>query len=730
MNVDLYKHNKTAYESVLEHLEHSNRTCVIHPTGSGKSFISLKWLYDNRDKKSLFLCPTKAIKNQLVNHIKNCGGSLDDFPNLTLELYSNVKDDFMNNNYDCIVLDEFHRTGAEVWGRNLNTLLDNNPNAKILGVSATPIRYLDDNRNMAEELFNNDIASEITLAQAIARKILPAPTYINAIYSFNEDIERIEEKVKKYKKSKEKEELEKRLKEAKQMLEKADGLPEIFEKHMSNKKGKYIVFCKNKEHMLQMKEEIQKWVKNINNNITTSEVFYENGDDLNKYTIDYFENNRDNSLKFLFSIEMLNEGLHVNDIDGVVMLRPTDSPIIYMQQLGRALSVGHNNHPLVFDIVNNINTLNNVYELKEEVIKELNNNIEMSDEEKDDILESFKVIDEIKDLTEVLTSLDLDSSFTWDDWYKLAKKYYDYYGNLEVKDTFRTFNGYEEVTPDDPEYENAIALGRWIRNQRNTYKGIGKSKKLTKEQIKLLEDIGIRWENIDRMDNWMSKYELAKAYYEHHGDLEIKGAFKTINGYEEVTPDDPEYENAIALGRWIVNQRASYNGNGHGKITEEQIKLLEDIGMRWENNYDEIKWMTTYKLAKAYYEYHGNLNIKDGFKTINGYEEVMSNDPNYNEAVSLKAWLKNQKDAYKGVGQGKKLTYEQVKLLEDLEINWFTDKTDEKLQNEVIDEKNIIRKNKEITNRLYSLLAKYDSDYMPTSEEINSDFIDQLNRKK
>ena len=35
---------------------------------------------------------------------------------------------------------------------------------------------------------------------------------------------------------------------------------------------------------------------------------------------------------------MLNEGLHVEDISGVIMLRPTDSRIIYLQQLGRALS--------------------------------------------------------------------------------------------------------------------------------------------------------------------------------------------------------------------------------------------------------------------------------------------------------------------------------------------------------------------------------------------------------
>lgn len=38
---------------------------------------------------------------------------------------------------------------------------------------------------------------------------------------------------------------------------------------------------------------------------------------------------------------MLNEGIHVDDVDGVILLRPTVSPIIYLQQIGRALSAGN-----------------------------------------------------------------------------------------------------------------------------------------------------------------------------------------------------------------------------------------------------------------------------------------------------------------------------------------------------------------------------------------------------
>lgn len=54
---------------------------------------------------------------------------------------------------------------------------------------------------------------------------------------------------------------------------------------------------------------------------------------------------------------MLNEGIHVDDVDGVILLRPTVSPIIYLQQIGRALSAGNKNQPVIFDMVNNFDSL-------------------------------------------------------------------------------------------------------------------------------------------------------------------------------------------------------------------------------------------------------------------------------------------------------------------------------------------------------------------------------------
>lgn len=77
-----------------------------------------------------------------------------------------------------VVLDEFHRAGAAQWGLGVDRLIRTFPNSRIIGLTATNIRYLDGQRDMADELFDGHIASEMSLGEAIVRGILPAPKYV------------------------------------------------------------------------------------------------------------------------------------------------------------------------------------------------------------------------------------------------------------------------------------------------------------------------------------------------------------------------------------------------------------------------------------------------------------------------------------------------------------------------------------------------------------------------
>ena len=150
----------------------------------------------------------------------------------------------------------------------------------------------------------------------------------------------------------------------------------------------------------------------------------------------------------------------------------------------------------------------------------------------------------------------------WNRYYELAKKYYEYYGNLDIPQKFKTINGIDYD-------ENGIALGIWISTQRTAYKGED-NRRLTNFQIELLENIRMKWSVLD--ENWNIRYELAKKYYKHYGNLDIPQKFKTINGIDYD-------ENGIALGKWINTQRNAYKGECNRRLTNSQIELLENIGM-------------------------------------------------------------------------------------------------------------------------------------------------------
>lgn len=150
----------------------------------------------------------------------------------------------------------------------------------------------------------------------------------------------------------------------------------------------------------------------------------------------------------------------------------------------------------------------------------------------------------------------------WNKNYELAKKYYEYHGNLSIKNTFITINGYEYDSRGTP-------LGLWIYTQRKKYH----NGTLDDVKIRLLESIGMVWSaKPDYEEEWDKKYALAQLYYSHHGNLDMKKDFKTKNGFDY----DPL---GVALGEWIVAQRMAYK---KGTLPNDKIQKLELIKMIWD----------------------------------------------------------------------------------------------------------------------------------------------------
>ena len=164
--------------------------------------------------------------------------------------------------FDLIVCDELHRTGAKTWGQKFEGLVNSHPDSKVFGVTATPLRCAD-GRDMAEEYFDGNKACDISLSEALVREIIPVmPLYVSALYTFEEEYQNMSEKIEKANNSKEEKlELQKELLAAKQQLEKANGVPEIIKKYITNYNGKYLVFCKDKKHLYAMKDVVVGWFR-------------------------------------------------------------------------------------------------------------------------------------------------------------------------------------------------------------------------------------------------------------------------------------------------------------------------------------------------------------------------------------------------------------------------------------------------------------------------------------
>ena len=269
----------------------------------------------------------------------------------------------------------------------------------------------------------------MTLGEAIVRGILPTPNYVTTVYQYQKDLARYQTRVDNLRSAEIQDVNQKYLDALRRALEQADGLDKVFEHHITNKSGKYIVFCANKEHMDEMISHVPEWFAKVNPDVAVYEA-YSDDPGTDKAFAD-FKTDESDKLKLLFCIDMLNEGVHVEGISGVILFRPTISPIIYKQQIGRALTAGENSTPLILDVVNNFEGLCSIAGLQgemQEAVYRLNAN-----GEGDKIVtERFEVVEQVHDCRVLFERLQASLSSSWDHYFSEASIYYAEHGDLNI----------------------------------------------------------------------------------------------------------------------------------------------------------------------------------------------------------------------------------------------------------------------------------------------------------
>ena len=258
--------------------------------------------------------------------------------------------EYKPDEFDCIVLDEAHHTSADTYQKVMNYF-----KPKLwLGMTATPDKR-DDNvagRNIYE-IFNYQIAYEIRLQQAMEENML-CPFHYFGI----SDVSLLGDKQINAKKITERDF---------NMLTGDERVKHIIEQAnyygYSGDKVKGLIFCSRIDESIELSNKFNQII-----NPETGEFFRTialNGDASDDERQNAFErlamNEADATdevtpLDYIFSVEILNEGVDIVEVNQVIMLRPTESPIVFIQQLGRGLRKAEGKEfVVILDFIGNYN---------------------------------------------------------------------------------------------------------------------------------------------------------------------------------------------------------------------------------------------------------------------------------------------------------------------------------------------------------------------------------------
>ncbi|MDK2062629.1 DEAD/DEAH box helicase [Aliarcobacter butzleri] len=335
-------------EKALEKLENlrkkgENKALIIAATGSGKTYLSAFDVKNFKAKTILFLVHRENILIKAKQSFENILPEINSFGLYTGNkkeqdknyLFSTIQTmssnflDFSQDFFEYIIIDEAHHVTSPSYKK----ILDYFKPKFLLGLTATSNRM---DGNSIYEVFDENIALDIRLNDALEHNlIVPFHYYgisdIQSIDYENVDLTKIDLLAK--------------------LLSVNKRVDFIIDKmnfySNSGNKRKVLGFCVSKEHCNFMSEEFNK--KGINSITLTSEDSIPKREE----SIKKLENEND-SLEVIFTVDIFNEGIDIPSINMVLFLRPTNSPIVFVQQLGRGLRKYKNKEFLtVLDFIGN-----------------------------------------------------------------------------------------------------------------------------------------------------------------------------------------------------------------------------------------------------------------------------------------------------------------------------------------------------------------------------------------
>lgn len=314
----------------------SYKNLVVAATGTGKTILSafdyLRY-FNGKKPNLLFIAHRKEILEQSLDSFRqvlrdqNFGDLMieGNIPKQNTHIFASLQTLYSNDRYlefnkdyfDYIVMDECHHSTAKTYDAILNYF---EPKI-LLGLTATPERTDDGN---ILEYFNNRIASEIRLPDAINQQLLSPFNYFGI--SDNVSLEKVV------------------FRQGKYVVKELENVYSIYSKEGSKRvqliidkidqyvsdidEMKALGFCASINHAIEMSESFN--IINIPSLALYSRSSKEERDEAK----DLLEKGE---IKCIFTVDLFNEGVDIPVVNTVLFLRPTESHTIFLQQLGRGL---------------------------------------------------------------------------------------------------------------------------------------------------------------------------------------------------------------------------------------------------------------------------------------------------------------------------------------------------------------------------------------------------------
>ena len=318
------------------------KAICVAATGTGKTYLAAMDVKQVKPKRVLYLVNRETILRKSAESFKQILGSNIDVGFLTgkeksfshkylfASVWTIVKNKtltkFKENEFDYIIVDEVHHGGAKTYRKILNYFKTD----FMLGLTATPERT--DKFNIFE-LFDFNQACNIRLQQALEDKLLcPFHYYGIADLTIN-GVEKDEHS----------------------LVAKLTTDERV--KHIINNINFYrntsepnrgLIFCSRYKEADKLSEALNK------HGFHTVSLHSKNSDDdLREQRIEELED-PENPLEYIVTVDIFNEGIDIPSVNQIIMLRPTKSSIVYIQQLGRGLRKNENKSYLtVLDFIGN-----------------------------------------------------------------------------------------------------------------------------------------------------------------------------------------------------------------------------------------------------------------------------------------------------------------------------------------------------------------------------------------